>query len=244
VNDNAPAVFDPRKPLPSPKALATVLEQEDRKAELAALLEETGISPERFIRTVVHAVAKSPDVMKCTGASILLATLDAARMGLEPTGQYGGAYLIRRGNEAVMEVDWRGFIRMATRSGAIKRATASPVYAGDMFEWEEGTAPRIFHRPTQGPARGDQERGDLTHVYAIAWLPDGTPQFRVMTRDEVNAIMARTSSKQSGKVVGPWVSDYIAMSLKTVVRQLFKFIPAVYNPALQYALSGRTSWHR
>lgn len=224
------------RPLASPKMLAQILEAPSRREELEALLTETGISVERFVRTVVHAVANGRDIMSCSGESILLATLDAARMGLEPTGQYGGAYLIKRGGKAVMEVDYRGFIRLGLRSGAIKRAIASPVYAGDHFEWVEGTSPHIDHRPTQGPARGEAERGDLTHVYAIAWLPDGTPQFRVMERAEIDAIMARTSSKKDGKIVGPWVSDYIAMALKTVVRNLFKWMPAVYNPALQYAL--------
>lgn len=236
TNENTPAKYNITHPLPSPAVLSSILEKPERRAELGALLAETGISTDRFIRTVVHAVANNPQIMRCSGESILLATLDAARMGLEPTGQYGGAYLINRGGKAVMEVDYRGFIRMAQRSGAIKRAIASPVYEGDRFEWEEGTNPRIKHVPTQGPARHDEERGELTHVYAIAWLPDGTPQFRVMERSEVDAIMARTSSKKDGKVVGPWVSDYIAMALKTVVRNLFKWMPAVYNPALQYAL--------
>ncbi len=239
TNDNTPATaptYNITQPLPSPKMLATLLEKPDRSAELAALLDETGIPVKRFIRTVVHAYTVNEQIRSCSGESILLAVLDAARMGLEPTGQYGGAYLVKRGGKATMEVDYRGFIRMAVRSGAIKRAIASPVYAGDLFEWEEGTNPYIKHVPTQGPARGGEDRGDLTHVYAIAWLPDGTPQFRVMERAEVNAIMARTSSKKEGKVVGPWVSDYVAMALKTVVRQLFKWMPAVYNPALQYAL--------
>lgn len=233
---NTPARYNIAQPLPSPRMLSTLLEKEDRRAEIEALLADTGISTERFIRTVVHAYATNESIRNCSGESILLATLDAARMGLEPTGQYGGAYLVKRGNKAVMEVDYRGFIRMALRSGAIKRAIASAVYAGDLFEWEEGTNPFIRHVPTQGPERGGEERGDLTHVYAIGWLPDGTPQFRVMTRAEVDAIMARTSSKKDGKIVGPWVSDYVAMALKTVVRQLFKWMPAVYNPALQYAL--------
>lgn len=238
-NPNTPAEaprYNIAQPLPSPRMLSQLLEEPNRKAELDALLTETGISTERFIRTVVHAYATNDQIRNCSGESILLACLDAARMGLEPTGQYGGAYLVKRGGKAIMEVDYRGFIRMALRSGAIKRAIASPVYAGDHFEWVEGTNPHIDHRPTQGPERGEPERGDMTHVYAIGWLPDGTPQFRVMTRAEVNAIMARTSSKKDGKVVGPWISDYIAMALKTVVRQLFKWMPAVYNPALQYAL--------
>ena len=219
VNPNTPAKLELKKPLPSPRVLRDFMAVPDRAQELDALLRDSGVDRERFISTVVHALVKAPDVLeKCSAESVIMATLDAAKMGLEPTGQYGGAYLIRRGNVAVMEVDYRGFIRMAQRSGAIKRAMASAVYHGDEFEWEEGTNPYLKHRPTQGPARGEPERGDLTHVYAIGWLPDGTPQFRVMTRDEVNAIMARTSSKKDGKVVGPWVTDYVPMALKTVVR--------------------------
>lgn len=209
---------------------------ERRSSAMASLLADSGVSVERFQATVIHAIAKQPSLLECTKESVLMAVMDAARMGLEPTGQYGGAYLIRRKGAAVLEVDWRGFIRMAMREGAISRAHSAIVYEGDEFEWQEGTNPRIDHRPTRGGAYGEPERGGVTHAYAIAWLPDGSYEFTVMTVAQLMAIKERSSSKKDGRVVGPWVSDPEEMMRKTAIRRLFKYIPAVYNPALQYAL--------
>jgi hypothetical protein len=42
-----------------------------------------------------------------------------------------------------------------------------------------------------------------------------------MSRAEVDGIRARSKSADNG----PWVTDYAAMALKTVVRRLFKFLP-------------------
>jgi recombination protein RecT len=61
----------------------------------------------------------------------------------------------------------------------------------------------------------------LRFVYAVAKLKDGGVQFDVMSRAEVDGIRARSKSADNG----PWVTDYAAMALKTVVRRLFKFLP-------------------
>lgn len=230
-NPNTPAPIDLNNPIDLPKALERVLyARADR--DIAPYLEGTGITVGRFVRTVVHAVAANPELLKLDGASIVMSVLEAARMGLEPVGRFGGAYLIPRGGKAVLEVDWRGFIRMAQREGAIRSASADPVYEGDHFEYTRGTHPNIDHRPTRGPSFGEPERGDVTHFYAILWFPDGSFVFEVMTRAEVDAIRSRSSAKDRG----PWVSDYIEMGRKTAVRRVFKYVPAVYNPGLQFAL--------
>lgn len=225
------APVDLNNPIDGPRSLERVLYAR-ADADIAPYLEGTGITVPRFIRTVIHAVAAKPDILACRGSSIVMAVLDAARMGLEPTGQYGGAYLVPRKGEAHLEVDWRGFIRMAQREGAIRSASADVVYEGDVFTYRRGTSPGIDHRPTRGPSFGEPERGNVTHFYAILWLPDGSYIFEVMTAAEVDAI--RRSSPMGTR--GPWVDHPVEMGRKTVVRRLFKYAPDVYNPALQYAI--------
>lgn len=208
-----------------------------RQEMFEELLEPVGLPFKRFLATVTMTLAKDDKIRgRCSVESILMSCLDAARMGLEPTGAYGGAYLINRKGQAVLEVDYRGFIRMGMREGAVSKVHTAPVYLGDEFYYQEGTDPKIHHIPTLGKDWEGQERGDMTHAYGVAWFPNGDYEFTVMTMPELDAIMNRTSSKKDGKIVGPWVSDPVAMRLKTTVRKLFKMIPAVYNPALAYAL--------
>jgi recombination protein RecT len=58
-------------------------------------------------------------------------------------------------------------------------------------------------------------------VYAVAKLSGGGVQFEVMSKAQVDSIRRRSKSGNSG----PWVSDYVEMARKTVVRRLFKYLP-------------------
>lgn len=227
------APVDLNNPLDSPRALEKVLLA--RAADdIEPFLAGTGISTERFIRTVIHTVANSPSILQLNGGSIVMAVLEAARMGLEPVGKYGGAYIVPRKGRAVLEVAYNGFIRMAMREGAIARAHAANVYEGDDFHWQEGTDPKIHHVPTRGAEFGDEARGNITHTYAALWYPDANYDFVVMDTAEVDAVRARSDAYRKNS--GPWITDDPEMRRKTAVRRLFKYTPAVYNPALQFAL--------
>ena len=111
-------------------------------------------------------------------------------------------------------------IDLARRSGQVVSLDARAVYEGDKFDVVLGLDSRIDHVPDwQNANRTDPKK--LTFVYAIAKLKDGGYQFEVMSRAEVDAIRARSKAKDDG----PWVTDYAAMAIKTVVRRLFKFLP-------------------
>ena len=111
-------------------------------------------------------------------------------------------------------------IDLARRSGQIQSLNAVAVYEGDEFECTLGLNPDIKHRPNWENANREDPR-KMIFVYAVAKLKDGGVQFEVMSRKEVDAIRSRSRSSGSG----PWVTDYVAMSLKTVIRRLFKYLP-------------------
>jgi len=213
-------------PLAKPLEIQPLLEA--RIGELGNLLSGTEVSPERFIASTVHALARFPDVMKASRTSILLAVLEAAEMGLEPTGPYGGAYLIRYKDHVQLIVDYRGFVKMALRSGQVSTVAAALVYEGDFFEYELGTTPFVRHVPTLDR----NETSHVRHVYAIFWTPTGGSGFVVMTHAEIEAIRSRSRAGSSG----PWVSDWGEMAKKTAVRRLFKLYPVALTPQMAAAL--------
>jgi recombinational DNA repair protein RecT len=61
----------------------------------------------------------------------------------------------------------------------------------------------------------------ITHAYAVAYFKDGSVQFDVMRKDQIDAIRARAPGANSG----PWSTDYAEMGRKTVVRRLMKSLP-------------------
>jgi len=203
-------------------------EIEARKDALLAVMPDN-LSYDRFRRVVTLAIAKNPDLLECTASSIITAVIEAAQLGLEPTGSLSRAWLIaynknvgtkqnpKWAKEAQLQIGYMGLVELALRSGRIRSAEARLVYEGDIFEVEFGTDQRIVHKPmflTSSPEK-------ITLVYAVVWRMDSTWDIEVMRKDEIDGIRARSKSANHG----PWVSDYGEMARKTVLRRLLKRQP-------------------
>lgn len=187
------------------------------------------IDPGAFIRVAYATISKVPKLMEATPGSLLMALMEAASLGLMPNGVMGEAYIvpfnnkIKEGKTERWEVQaqfipgYRGLIKLARQSGVVRTIVPRAVRAGDRFEVEYGLDDRLVHTPDLDAI----DEKPITHVYAVAYFQDGTRQFEVMSKKQVDAIRARSKSKDSG----PWVSDYEPMALKTVIRRLVKYLP-------------------
>jgi recombination protein RecT len=194
---------------------------EDRKNELRTALPRH-LTPDRMLRLVFTACAKSPKLLECSPGSVYGAVLQCAQLGLEPD-LLGQAYLVPFYNNKKKQMEcqlipgYKGLLTLARRSGEISSIDARVVREGDTFEYEYGLSPKLIHRPQPDAL------GDLTHVYAIArFRHGGEPQWDVMTKGQVEGHRRRSRAAESG----PWVTDYEAMCLKTVLRVLCKLLPA------------------
>jgi recombination protein RecT len=192
-----------------------------RKHELQAALPRH-LTAERMLRLVLTACTKNPKLLDCTQASIYSAVLQAAQLGLEPD-LLGQAYLVpyrntrKNATECQLIPGYLGLLSLARRSGQIASVEARVVRKGDMFSYVYGLTPRLEHIPDQAA------KGALTHAYAIArFLHKGDPSWEVMTKAEVDEHRARSRAAKEG----PWVTDYHAMALKTVLRKLCKLLPS------------------
>jgi recombination protein RecT len=202
--------------------IASLLANKNVQAQLALALPKH-VTAERLARIALTEVRKNPKLMQCDQASFLGALMQCAQLGLEPGGALGHAYLLpfenrqKRITEVQFIVGYRGMIDLARRSGQILSLEARAVYDADEFHVELGLNPDLKHVPAWDAA----ERGELRFVYAVAKLKDGGTQFDVMSRADVERIRKRSKAASSG----PWVSDFEAMAKKTVLRQLFKYLP-------------------
>jgi len=215
----------------------------DKEDAIVATLGPT-IPRERFMAVALQAITRSPRLLECTPASIIKALRDAAELGLEPSGLMGSAYLVPYRNratgryEAQLIPGYRGLIDLARRSGELVTMEAHVVRERDAFEFEYGTAQHLTHRPwlnltgerevdavdeNTGEAKMGRlvDAGPYVAFYAFARLTSGETQFDVMTVPEVDAIRRRSKASDDG----PWVTDYVEMGRKTVVKRLVKFLP-------------------
>jgi recombination protein RecT len=174
------------------------------------------------ISSVIATVASSPALQRCTPESIALAAYDAATIGL-PVNKLGLAWLVPYGNEAKLQIGYRGYIQLVIESGFVLDVSAECVYEHDRFKYTLGSHPNIEHEP---PIKG--QRGNLIAAYAIARLTNGLLKHLVMSKEQIEHIKSKSRSSSNG----PWVTDYDEMAKKTVIKRLCKLLP--YNlPGLQ-----------
>lgn len=181
------------------------------------------ITPERMARVALTAVRMNPDLGSCSKASFAACLMSLAQLGLEPNTPLGLAYLIPRrskdrGMESTLIIGYQGFIELARRSGLVTAIYAHVVREGDKFRYTLGLEQTVEHTPSDDPKRSERK---ITHVYAVARLRDAEPIFVVLTKAEVEARRKRSRASANG----PWVTDEEAMTLKTAVRALWKWLP-------------------
>jgi len=181
------------------------------KLQLARALPKH-VAPERFQRIVLTALARNPKLVDCEQVSFFNAVLTASQFGLEPDGRH--AHLIPYGKTCQLIIDYKGLVELAYRSGQISFLHADVVCENDVFTFDRGELKSHlvdYRRP----------RGVVFAVYAMARFKDGSEKVEVMSRDDVEAVRARSRSKDSG----PWVTDWNEMAKKTSFRRLSKWLP-------------------
>ena len=195
---------------------------EKLKPQMAVAL-PAAMNAERVARIALTELRTNPKLAQAATnnpASFMGAMLKASALGMEVGNGLGHAYLLPYGSETQLIVGYRGMIELARRSGQIESLYSVEVYNGEKFTVSMGLTQDIIHeRDFSGMV--DMRPENVIAVYAVAKLKGGMVQFDVMTRVQVEAIRSRSKSKNNG----PWVTDWVEMAKKTVLRRLFKMLP-------------------
>lgn len=198
------------------------------------------LTPERLVKVVLGAASRNPMILDCTPLSVVKAVLQAAELGLEPGSSLGEFWLVPFKNnktgqrEAQGIPGYRGLIALARRTGEISNLYAEVAYSEDQFEVELGLDPRLVHKPAyDSDAYGNPEK--VRFVYAVARFKDGSFQFVVLSRKQIEALRRRSKASDSG----PWVTDWEEMAKKTAIRRLAKSLPMSVEMAKAMELQAR-----
>ena len=176
------------------------------------------LSADRMIQMATQVIVKNPKVAECSAASLIGAVMQASILGFKPSDNLGQVYFVPYGKSVQFQIGYKGYIDLARRSGQIKTLYAYPVYQNDHFEYELGLEPKLTHRPAQ------EDRGEMTFVYAVAHYKDGGYNFVVLSRNEVERLRLRNAFQKS-KPSGAWATDYEAMACAKAIKQLSKYMP-------------------
>ncbi len=180
------------------------------------------LTPERFTRIALTALNNTPELKKCTAASLVGGLMQAAQLGLEPNTPLGQAYLIPYKNKGVLEcqfqVGYKGMLDLAYRSEEIKSVQAYVVYENDKFEYELGLEPKLKHVPAVN------DRGEAIFVYAVFKTNNDGYGFEVMSINDIKE-HGKKYSKSFNSQYSPWTTNFEEMAKKTVIKKVLKYAP-------------------
>ena len=168
----------------------------------------------RFIQACLTALKMSPRLQQCRQDSLLKAIMESARFGLEPNTPLSEAALVPYGDKVEFVIEYRGMLKMAWNSGLVTSLDYDKVCENDEFIYTKGDSARFVHKPNL-----KEDRGKPYAYYAYALIKGGGRAITVMSRDEIMNVGKRFSRSFKFKD-SPWKTDFDAMAIKTVIRQL------------------------
>jgi len=198
------------------------------------------VSPDRVARIALTAIKINPKLLECDRDSLLAGIMTGAQLGVELNTPLGQAYLIPRKRsiklpngqwqkvmEAQFQLGYQGIIDLAYRSGNYTDLYCEEVYSNDSFYYKLGLKRDLEHNPCE-----TEERGELTHIYAVYHTKNGGFDFQVWSVSKIMAHAKKYSDlwnadKQEwvGGEKCAWVNNFIGMAKKTVLKALLKYAP-------------------
>jgi recombination protein RecT len=191
------------------------------------------VSPQRMALLTLTTFSKNEQLQKCTLPSIVRALLDAARVGLEPDGQFGQGWLMpvwnaKKGvHEAQFRIGYQGRKTLTFRAGNVADIIVDVVCEGDDFDESTILSPNGLARDFKHKPKRSKERGALKAAYAIAIFKDGSaPHLTVLDATDIERIKKRSESlKGNYPERSPWSTDEPEMWKKSAVARLCKELP-------------------
>lgn len=188
-----------------------------------------------MIKSVHTLINYNPDLLSCAPESLFNSVLLGAELGLSFQPQLNEAFIIPRNvkvkiqgreqwvKKASFQLGYQGVVKLVENHEDSIQIDRASVYKKDTFSWQKGSDPKITHIPSD-----EQDRGELTHVYAIAWTKKGIhPHFEVMTVAEVKLFAQKyVGTYPDGKYKSDaWNNSFEAQALKTVLKRLANSLP-------------------
>ena len=203
-----------------PQDLRIIVQSDAVREQLSAALPKY-YSADQFAVVVRTQINRNPKLGECDPTSLIASMLQAAQMGIVPNGRDG--HLIPRWNkkandgrgamECTFQPDYKGLVGLVRKNENVSDVYAEPVFDNDEFRITKG-----LHRDIVHEVDIRKDRGEFVGVYAVIANKDGSASWDFMSKSEVEAIRARSQSPN----FGPWVTDYVEMAKKTVLKRLLK----------------------
>lgn len=168
-----------------------------------------------FIASLIDLYASDSYLAQCDPAKVCLEALKAATLDLPINKQLGFAWIVPYRENGVQtphfQIGYRGLLQLAQRTGAYRYINAGAVYEGMDVEtdWLTGAV------TISGNPASDKVIGYFAYIETL----NGFVKAEYWTIEKVRAHAKKFSKSYSNKS-SAWASDFDAMAVKTVLRNL------------------------
>lgn len=174
-----------------------------------------------FMASIIELYQSDSTLQQCDSNKVVLEALKAATLKLPINKQLGFAYIVPYRTAGAylpqFQLGYKGYIQLAQRSGQYRYLNADMVYEGE----------NVVNNRLTGMAEitGQATSDKVIGYFAYFQLLNGFEKCVYWTREKVEA-HAKKFSKTWNAQGGPWHTNFDAMAMKTVIRNLIsKFGP-------------------
>ena len=211
------------------QGINTYLQSEAVKNNIVSVIGKE--ESQRFISSVVSAVQTNPTLSECTNSSILSAALLGHSLKLPQSPQLQMFYLVPYNNkkkdangkqiqvkEAAFQLSYRGYLQLAMRSGQYRKINACDIREGELKSFNPITEEYVFEAITDYEKRKELP---VIGYFAYFEMTNGYRKELYWSKEQMESHAKKYSaSYRQGWSSSFWSSDFDAMALKTMLRQL------------------------
>lgn len=214
-----------------------MISQDNIKKKFAEVL---GKKAPQFLASITNVVSGNAQLKQCGANSIMGAAFVAATYDLPIDSNLGFAAIVPYNNskwnpqtgqwekhmEAQFQIMYKGFIQLAIRSGHYKKMNYAVVYEDELKSYNPITGEIEFVDDfSQCTMRAEGVEETVAGYYARFELLTGYVQELFMSRQAVDNHARKYSQSyrndiKDNKKKSKWSTDFEAMALKTVIKQL------------------------
>ncbi|MDR4317863.1 DNA recombination protein; skin element [Niallia circulans] len=174
----------------------------------------------QFMASILNLYNGDPGLQAAEPMSIISSAMVAASLDLPVDKNLGYAWIVpfydsKKGVKAAQfQLGYKGYIQLALRTGQYKNINVSPIYEGELKRWNRITEEMELDL--------DGKVSEKVIGYCGFFkLTNGFEKTVYWTRDEVEAHRIKHNKMKDKKAMNNvWKSDYDAMAMKTVVRNM------------------------
>lgn len=169
-----------------------------------------------FVTSILSLVKSTPQLAAADPKTVISAAMTAATLKLPINPNLGFAYIVPYKDTATFQMGYKGYIQLAMRTGQYKTINASVVYEGQIEDVDFVTGEII---------RGKKKSDKVVGYVAYFELINGFSKMVYMSHEDMmrHALtysQAYKYDQKSGKKSSVWTTNFEAMGLKTVLKQL------------------------